>query len=513
MAFPINDFVTDGISDQNVVKARRTQFIPEDLLLLRDVFIQKLFVDPEPGSNDQIALQISRLVQVTSRVASTESTAFDGTTANSSATSTSNTLTKQVERAFTQILGRAPGRSSDGFVTALNAAFPTGKDGRVTFTPVRSVVSLAGSATNKGNQGFNGQLSVEQASLYRQTSIIVADALSVLEGIQPFDPSADLDAVEALRSLIQNNLNHLIEEFGRIDEPRQGLVETYFTALRKNIDDLGDYALFNSNNQPGSGIGFTGNISQSQNGNGLIKNLVTAEDEAQVAAYELLKDYVNSLLRTAWDSYIKEGDTEKASNNYSERLSRVNVMLPVIAESIASVMDAMDSVGFTASERRADDALFSKLQFGPNSLGIPIFSDLTQTQKERLQTLLSIERGFGQRKNETLQIQEYALSSVSIPRITVNDFSEWVERFASLEAPSILSSSGRFGLDFVTDQADTLFWVIATVLDYLKINPSARGKSLGRILEFDRVKQSLIELVSQLKTLADLGVADSRFSA
>lgn len=499
MAFPIQYF--EKKPGNNL---REKPFAPKDLLLLRDVFFQKLFVDSEPPSSDQIALQISRLVQVTSRTASIESTAFDGTATPSSATSASNVLTKQVERAFTQILGRAPGRGSDGFIKALNAAFPANDKGQVAVTPARSVVSLSGSAMTNGNTEFNGQLSVEQASLYRQTSIIVADALKVLAGIEPFDPTADSDAIEALRSLIHINLNHLLEEFGRIDEPRRELVETYFTSLEKNISDLGDYALFKGNSQ------FT--RSPDPNSNGLIRNLVTAEDEAQVAAYELLKDYVTKLLKQAWVSYIGTSDAEKASNNYSERLSRVNVMLPVIADSIASVMDAMDSVGFGESERRADDALFSTLQLRENSLGLPIFNDLSGKKINQLNAILQVDRGFEQRRNDKLDVQEYGLNFVPLARITVNDFSEWVDRFASLEAPSILSSSGRFGLDFVTDQADTLFWVIAVVLDYLKFNPPARGRSLGRILEFDRVKQSLIELVSQLKSLADLGVADSRFN-
>lgn len=486
MAFPIQYFeAKPGFDD-----IRAKPFKPGELSQLRGAFIQKLFVDSEP--KDQVALQISRLVQVTSRTASVESTAFDGSATPSSSTSASNLLTKQVERAFTQILGRSPGRGSDGFIKALNAAFPTNAQGQVAFTPMRSVVSLAGSAMTNGNAEFNGQLSVEQASLYRQTSIIVADALKVLAGIEPFDPSADQDAIEALRSLIHINLNHLLEEFGRIDEPRRELVETYFIALEKNINDLGDYALFKGKS-PGINYGSVPNTD-----NGLVRNLVTAEDEAQVAAYELLKDYVTKLLKQAWNSYISVGDAEKASNNYSDRLSRVNVMLPVIVSSIASVMDAMDSVGFTASERRADDSLFSQLNSQKISLGIP--------QKVTLSML--VDRGFTTR--DTPDGTEYAINFIVLPRITVNDFNEWVDRFANLEAPSILSSSGRFGLDFVTDQADTLFWVIALVLDYLKSNLAARGTSLGRILEFDRVKQSLIELVSQLKSLADLGVADAR---
>jgi hypothetical protein len=101
-----------------------------------------------------------------------------------------------------------------------------------------------------------------------------------------------------------------------------------------------------------------------------------------------------------------------------------------------------------------------------------------------------------------------------LPDITVNDFNEWVERFATIEAPSILSASGQFGLDFVTDQADTLFWVIGIVLSEIKRVPDAGDpvKSsllLDKVLSFERVQQTLSELLFQLDTLADLGVGST----
>ncbi|MCC5635161.1 hypothetical protein LC593_04695 [Nostoc sp. CHAB 5844] len=479
MAFPIKDFV-----DKETIQQRQIPFNPQELLPLREVFLKKLLSPASTGLSDQVALQISRLVQIQSRSASNEITVYDNTKGNSSYNGAANSLTKQVERAFIQVLGGAPGRGSDRFMKALVSAFPTGKDGQVTFTPVRSVISLSGSMGDNGSKDWAGQLSVEQASLYREASLIVSDALRLLEGIEPFDPKADLDAVEALRALIRSNLNYLIEEFGRIDKPRRDFVDTYFVSLKKNIRDFGEKAL----------------LINCGSGN---PNLVTAEDESQIAAYELIKTYVQRL-ESSWNGYLKESKAKKASDNYSERLARVNVMLPVVAEGIASVMDAMDSVGFTESERRSDTALFSKLESQEFGLGFPKDGkdgvDANTELKDAFNT-----RGFSPHGSE------YLLTNVSIPRITVNDFSEWVERFASREAPSILGTSGRFGLDFVTDQADTLFWVIGIVLDYLKFNPDAQQKDLGRILAFDRVQQTLIELVSHLKTLADLGVNDPRF--
>ncbi len=99
------------------------------------------------------------------------------------------------------------------------------------------------------------------------------------------------------------------------------------------------------------------------------------------------------------------------------------------------------------------------------------------------------------------------LDLVSLPNITLNDFNDWIDRFTTLEAPTVLADSGRFGLDFVTDQADTLFWVIAIVLDFIQSDKNGVKETLlERILAFDRVKQTLLELAFQLDTLADFGV-------
>ncbi len=182
-----------------------------------------------------------------SRFAGNQQTAFDNGASRSSAGSTGSMLEKQVERAFTQVLGRSPGYSSDSFMNALTGTFPATTDGRqVSFTPTRSVISLYsanGSSYGSGSYGLNaysngsssfvvGQLSTKQATLYRQASLVAGDALKVLAGLTSFLPEADVEEVEALRSLIQSEISTLIDEFGRVDEPRDTRVEDYLNALK-----------------------------------------------------------------------------------------------------------------------------------------------------------------------------------------------------------------------------------------------------------------------------------------
>jgi hypothetical protein len=453
------------------VTSNRT-FTPEDLKRLRQALIDNAIIQPRGPIVDLVAEQLAQITQVLSRTATNEPTTYENGAVSTSATGTSNLLTRQVDRAITQVLGRSPGQGSAEFMKALYGAFPTAANGQVMLSPARSVVSLYSpyGAENQGYSGANGmglsgQLSVEQANLYRQASVIATDALRVLAGIEPFDPTADVDAVEALRTLIQSQINTLVEEFGRIDEPRPDRVNVYFNTLLIHLDQLGDRARLSRSN------GFSGS-------NGMTVFPVTAEDEAQVAALDLLKNYINTL-KNIWIAFLGSTPSEDLSGNYSERLTRVNILLPVIASSNASFMAAMDSVGFTESERRSDAALFT-------SISPDLF-------------LLSIDPSGSE------------IGSVTLPDITVNDFNEWVDRFTTLEAPSILATSGRFGLDFVTDQADTLFWVIGFVLDLIKTRSESTSTTsetfLETFLKFERVKQTLNELVFQLDTLADFGVA------
>jgi hypothetical protein len=503
MAFPIfgtlinSSAFTEG---QDGILRERVQ-----LQIMRQDLLQQLFrQDDIPLNTDEtlIAQQLAQIAQILGRSAGNEPTIYDNGSFRSSASGNANALTQQVERALTQVLGRTPGRGYDGFMTALNSAFPTDAYGQVMTTPSRSVVSLNGngnysnvgngfySAASIGNapaagNGYSpaspssagvGQLSVEQANLYRQASINAADALRVLDALQPFDPTADSDAVEALRALIRSQINTLVDEFGRIDEPRRERVETYFRTLNDSIIQLGEQARL---------IDRSGAVEVFP---------VTLSDETQVAGFELLQNYTDTL-RTIWNLFAANSTVEQTiTGRYSERLSRSYILLPVIADSNTSFMAAMDSIGLTTSERRSDSALFSILGTvrPPNSLASVPQNEITIT--------LPFPSGAMQGNS--------ARFSLLLPDITVNDLNEWVERFSTLEAPSILSASGQFGLDFVTEQADTLFWVIGIVLSAINQDTS-NSLLLSRVLSFERVQQTLSELLFQLDTLADLGVGST----
>jgi hypothetical protein len=409
-------------------------------------------VGQPPSNFDVLREPLIYLSNTFSRYASNQPTAYEnGSVPSTTSTGTSNLLKSQVERALAQVLGRSPGRNPNSFIQALNEAFPLTKNGQVSTVPSRSTLSLY-SSNGTGNMpemmgeisaGIAGQISAEQATLYRQASVIGNDAIKVLDGLEPFTPLADRDRVEALRSLVRSEINSLIDEFGRLDEPRKQRVETYFDALigsNGHLDRFGQSAFLDRRNSTAT----------------------TTNDEAQIAGFELVKNYAKRL-QDIWNDYLNLSNPQPNSNIllFSERISRASVLLPVIAESNASFMAAMDSIGFTESERRSNAAKFTSLN-----------------------------------ENDT-----------SLPDITVNDLNEWLDRFATIEGPYLLADSGQYGLDFVTNQADKLFLVFVPILAQIKVARNLNLSTmppLAQVLVHERVSWTLDQLLSQLGALADL---------
>jgi len=410
--------------------------------------------DIRGNTNDPVVRDaVVQLANTFSRYSQTQSTFVDEAGSGSSrpnTTGSTNLLERQVNRAIAQVLGRAPGSSPDTFIKAINDVFPTMNNGKVSFSPSRSAVSLYGqngyNSTMNGamSAGLVGQLSAEQATLYRQASIVATDALKVLAGLQPFVPEAEIDKVEALRALVASEINSLVEEFGRVDEPRSQRVDTYFNQLRGangHLFQMGDRAFLDRRRVVPT----------------------TLDDEAQIAGYDLLVNYVR-ILQEIWNHYQGKSQSAKSLKypEFSLRLSRASVLLPVIAQGNNNFMSALDSIGFTEEERRSSASRFTTLGSDPN---------------------------------------------LSLPDITINDLNEWIDRFASLDAPRYMADSGQYGLEFVTDQADRIFWVIAPILAFTKMPLSLNLNGMPIVvqaLNHERVSWALDDLVNQLKALADL---------
>lgn len=456
----------------------------EQLKRLRSGFMQQLFLPPPPDPNNQVLNDIANSF---SRFAAYQQTTFDNGASRSNGSSDASSMERQVQRAINQVLGRAPGRGAGSFMNALNGAFPTTatSDGQqVAFTPSRSMISLYGTGSSSdgtysasdfgklpgSDNGYAGTISARQANLLRQASIIAGDAIRVLEGLTPFVPEAELDQVEALRALIRSEIHSLIDEFGRVDEPRKERVDAYFSALKLHITGFGERSFLDSQTQA-----------------------ATVEDEAQLAGFELLKSYRGSL-QAAWQTFYDIDRKSSTSFSLSQRVDRAGILLPIVGQVNDDFEAAMDSVGFTESERRSQDAKFSRLA-GTN-VPVPL--------PKAYQTIFTLG---GDPKDDI---------DAALPDITVYDLNEWVDRFANIEGLSNLSDSGLYGLDFVTDQADRIFWVIAPVVAHLERAQSApisASPSLEQVLSTERVRFAINNLLGQLDSLADLSVPGANENA
>jgi hypothetical protein len=431
--------------------------------LLRRGLMAQLYatqsISPINSTGQSTALLLSDLLGSFKRYAGNQQTAYDSGSVQSGPTNTSNQWERVVDRAINQVLGKSPGKGAHNFVSALDAAFPSKGYGRSTMT-------LSAGEDNYSTNGLLAEISTEQAILYRQVSTNMADALKVLAGIQYFSPKADKERVEALRELIRGRINFLVEEFRRADEPRSDLVESYLRSLAEYTNEFGKQAFIKDS-----------------------RLAVTIEDEEQTTNFKLLESYIKTLSQ-AWARYFNAGKFGRV-DSLSVRVDRARVLLPIVSQANLDFSNALESVGLSENERRSRASLFTALDL-PTILVTPAKSN----------TL--VLRGQGSATNSNL---DPSYLSTWLPNITVSDLIDWLDRYSNIEAPSALDST--YGIDFVTDQADRLFWAIAPVVTHLKTvvasNPSSQSM-LKQILSNERVTWALDNILSQLNALAELAV-------
>ncbi len=385
---------------------------------------------------------------------------YENGTGQPSATTTANRLARQVDNAIAQAFRKAPGRVAPNFVDALDAAFPNPNNGRLVTLPVRSeTVPLNPNGFSRGKS--LEEFSTRQLGLYRQISVIATDALKLLDELRTFVSEADKERFEALRSLVQSQIMSLVEEFGRADEPRSAKVLSTLRSLQEYVIELGEQGQFN---------------------NPLLA--ATIDDEDQITKFDVLTNYIKLMSRT-WAEYH---NAEKSGRVYSisERADRARVLLPIVSQANQDLSNALESVGLSATERRSRACLFTTLQ-----------SPVIEVRRGGTNTMSFAT------ENEATEND----ISVWLPDITVSDLQDWLNRFSTMEAPGALTSV--YGIDFVTDQADRLFWTIAPIVGYLKttrsLNPSGQS-TLAQILSNERVGLAFDNLLSQLNALADLAV-------
>lgn len=444
---------------------RRTK--AQQLKIWRAGLINQLYpTEPIGTVEERQTLLSSELIGIVRRISGHQPTVYDNGSVQRSTTGTINDLERKVGRVMVEIFGQAPGQNGAVLRSLFKNKLSKGNGGALTAS------SQPMSYTTNGKSELLSELSTRQAALYRQTSTITADALRILERLSTFVSHADQERVEALRSLITSNIKALVEEFRWIDEPRPSRVEYYLSSITDSVMEFGRQAF-------------------------LIDTLlaVTIDDENQVTQFELLKTYVQ-MLRQAWESYKALGASNQTSP-LSERIDRARVLLPVLTQGTLDLSNALESVGLSDGERRSRASRFSTL--ARTAIETGTLAEPGATGTDPFVADIPVARVV-----ETSS-QTRANVNNSLPDITVSDLLDWLDRFANQEALALLDNA--YGIDFVTHQADELFWTIAPIVAHLKttapVNAASRSM-LEQILSNERVTWALDNLLIQLHELASL---------
>lgn len=383
---------------------------------------------------------------------------------------------RQVERALAQVLGRAPGRDANSFLGALRETFPVVAYGKeIDRTPMRGALGLGSSSTYVTSSGLGGQLSAPQAALYREGQLVVGDAVRMLNSLTAYAPNTDPDQVESLRMRIRAQLESIVDEFGRLDEPRPSKVTGTLTSLSLHLAEFGRRASLTS-----------------------CDDIVTPSDESQSVGLRLLQNYVVAL-RAAWERYqhSTSGESSGVCASLSQRLERARILLPIIHQGTVDLENAFDSLGFSAAERRSSAVRFSRLHESP------VFT---------LPEFKGDERVLGARLNGDTGGRTDTALTVFLPDLTVSDLTDWLDRFATIDGPAALGDSGVYGLNSVADEANRLFWTVAPVVGYIRTTTPGNlvdRSVLGAVLAHERVGWALDNALAQLDTLADQALTAS----
>lgn len=130
----------------------------------------------------------------------------------------------QVSAVLRDLLGWRP-RVEDpkAFVDALTASFHLKSvQGHVvaTFVPRGYAV-----------QADLGAVSGGQTSLYRRASVLRAEMLRILDGLTPLRTDADIQDMEAYRTMVRSAITQAVDELGTAGGPRVEVVDNYFVSL------------------------------------------------------------------------------------------------------------------------------------------------------------------------------------------------------------------------------------------------------------------------------------------
>lgn len=247
------------------------------------------------------------------------------------------TVTPVVENALRDVLGWRP-RTQDtsAFEAALAASFQ--------LSEVEDHTVATYSPRGFAMQADLGAVSGGQASLYSRAVSARTQMLTLLDGLTPLRPDADLENCESYRKLVRDAVTTMITEFGTPSGPRVAVVDAFLRQL------LGMAPASVPPTATADTVG--GQLGQVRDQFGLTDAFVNNVDqESRRTAFWTLVDLVLDTNR-AWVNLRGQFAGGPQQGFLGTELVLISQLLGAVAEQVDDVEAALDSVSVSVAERQ-----------------------------------------------------------------------------------------------------------------------------------------------------------------
>ncbi len=360
-----------------------------------------------------------------------------------------DSLTRTAQQTLRDLLGwRVRSDDPKGFLAALNKTVTLKEvEGHVEWTWTPSLYLL---------QSDLGEVTGAQASVHKQASVAVEQALPLLDGLKPLRADADTEDTDAMRAIIRTELQELVSELALSGGPRVMRIDSFFERLLSLLPLTPGAPPVNTDPEL-----VQGELLRLRDRFGLQRERVnTVLEEQNLTNFLILVDYVYTLYNS-WQSkrnyFLRNGAAEPFLGT---QLVLVSQALDVVAEQVRETYAAMDSVFFGPAERQV------------TTLNLPGEAPITVAE------LLDWVETFATKEGRQL-IQEGGKDGVVILRATSERLARLVEKAAVLAA----QPSGNPSRPFHTKRVANPLAELATYLAGLKNRAAAISRRPFRLAD------------------------------
>jgi hypothetical protein len=237
---------------------------------------------------------------------------------------------RTVDTVVREVLGRLPKYTdARAFTAALGATFEVRQE-------MGHTVTLWRPRGFTGQTELGGAVSGAQASLYARAQDSLRASLPVLAGLTPLRVDADVQEMDAARSVVEAEFRAVVEELGTPGGPRAPRVDGLFAILLTQTVIGLDNAPVNDGM-----VGYLAAVFGLDQG-----QVNTIEEEQVFSNFLLLRDYI-ATLQLSWNSF----NSTFQQRDLGTLLVLLSNALQVVAESVDEVEAALDSVFVGGAER------------------------------------------------------------------------------------------------------------------------------------------------------------------